>query len=255
MTLRVISLGAGVQSTTMALMAAHGEIGPMPDCAIFADTKGERRVTYEHLAWLETVLPFPVYHVSTGDLTADLLAGTNSTGHKFSPVPWFIPGNGMGRRQCTREYKIAPVRRKIAELVGTKKRPGSVEQWIGLSTDEIEWRERKSDVRYIVNRYPLVEAGLDRHACDEWLWSHYKRRAPKSACGYCPYQSNAQWRETKRDPVEWAKVIVVDRAIRSHGVAQYMHPECKPIDEVDLSVKIERQLNLFNNECEGMCGV
>ena len=36
--LRVISLGAGVQSTTMALMAAHGEIGPMPDCAIFADT-------------------------------------------------------------------------------------------------------------------------------------------------------------------------------------------------------------------------
>jgi len=35
--LRVLSLGAGVQSTTLALMAAHGEIGPMPDCAIFAD--------------------------------------------------------------------------------------------------------------------------------------------------------------------------------------------------------------------------
>ena len=29
--LRVLSLGAGVQSTTLALMAAHGEIGPMPD--------------------------------------------------------------------------------------------------------------------------------------------------------------------------------------------------------------------------------
>lgn len=32
--LRVLSLGAGVQSTTLALMAARGEIGPMPDCAI-----------------------------------------------------------------------------------------------------------------------------------------------------------------------------------------------------------------------------
>lgn len=32
--LRVLSLGAGVQSTTLALMAAHGEIGPMPDCAM-----------------------------------------------------------------------------------------------------------------------------------------------------------------------------------------------------------------------------
>lgn len=39
--LNIISLGAGVQSTTMALMAAHGEIEPMPDCAIFADTKVE----------------------------------------------------------------------------------------------------------------------------------------------------------------------------------------------------------------------
>ena len=39
--LRIISLGAGVQSTTMALMASHGEIGPMPDCAIFADTGSE----------------------------------------------------------------------------------------------------------------------------------------------------------------------------------------------------------------------
>ncbi|MFC3217572.1 hypothetical protein ACFOEZ_00915 [Tianweitania populi] len=29
--LRAVSLGPGVQSTTMALMAAHGDIGPMPD--------------------------------------------------------------------------------------------------------------------------------------------------------------------------------------------------------------------------------
>jgi len=59
----VISLGAGVQSTTMALMAAHGEIAPMPDCAIFADTGWEPRAVYEHLAWLRSpgVLPFPVH--------------------------------------------------------------------------------------------------------------------------------------------------------------------------------------------------
>lgn len=29
--IHVISLGAGVQSSTMALMAAHGEIEPMPE--------------------------------------------------------------------------------------------------------------------------------------------------------------------------------------------------------------------------------
>ena len=37
--LHIISLGAGVQSSTMALMAACGEITPMPTAAIFADTQ------------------------------------------------------------------------------------------------------------------------------------------------------------------------------------------------------------------------
>jgi len=48
--LRALSLGASVQSTTMALMAAHGHIGPMPDCAIFADTGWEPKAVYDHLA-------------------------------------------------------------------------------------------------------------------------------------------------------------------------------------------------------------
>jgi hypothetical protein len=63
--LRVLSLGAGVQSTTLARMAAHGIIDPMPDCAVFADTGWKPTVVYDHLASLTSpnVLPFPVYIV------------------------------------------------------------------------------------------------------------------------------------------------------------------------------------------------
>lgn len=73
----VLSLGAGVQSTTLALMAAHGEIGPMPDCAIFADTGWEPRAVYEHLAWLRSlnVLPFSVHIVSDGTIRDGLVNG------------------------------------------------------------------------------------------------------------------------------------------------------------------------------------
>ena len=39
--LNIISLGAGVQSTTMALMAEHGELSPKVDACVFADTGGE----------------------------------------------------------------------------------------------------------------------------------------------------------------------------------------------------------------------
>lgn len=59
----IISLGAGVQSSTMALMAAAGEITPMPDCAIFADTQAEPKSVYKWLDWLEGQLPFPVIRV------------------------------------------------------------------------------------------------------------------------------------------------------------------------------------------------
>lgn len=87
--LRVLSLGAGVQSTTLALMAAHGEIGPMPDCAIFADTGWEPKAVYEHLAWLMSpnVLPFPVHIVSAGDIRADLVAGAH--GKRWASIPAF----------------------------------------------------------------------------------------------------------------------------------------------------------------------
>src|SRR5689334_16486787 len=69
--LNIISLGAGVQSSTMALMAAHGEITPMPDCAIFADTQAEPKTVYTWLDWLEPRLPFPVYRVTEGNLADD----------------------------------------------------------------------------------------------------------------------------------------------------------------------------------------
>jgi hypothetical protein len=85
--LRVLSLGASVQSTTLALMAAQGEIGPMPDCAIFADTGWEPNAVYEHLAWLRSpnILPFPVHIVSAGNLRADIVAGAQG-GH-WASIP------------------------------------------------------------------------------------------------------------------------------------------------------------------------
>ena len=43
---KVLSLGAGVQSSTLAFMYEYGEIGPMPDFAVFADTMAEPCLLY-----------------------------------------------------------------------------------------------------------------------------------------------------------------------------------------------------------------
>ena len=58
-TLTVISLGGGVQSSVMALMANEGAFDRIPDCAIFADTRWEPPSIYEHLTWLKDRLSFP----------------------------------------------------------------------------------------------------------------------------------------------------------------------------------------------------
>lgn len=261
--MRVLSLGAGVQSTTMALMAAAGEITPMPDCAIFADTGWEPQAVYVHLNWLMSpgVLPFPVYIVSAGNLRINLMANANTTGQRFASVPWHMtnPDDGkaaMGRRQCTKEYKLTPIKRKIASLLNGNRSPGSVEMWIGISIDEAG-RMKPSRVKYVINRFPLIEKSMSRNSCLEWIKRNGFPRPPKSSCIGCPYHSDDQWRALSKE--EFADAVEVDGIIRNQPKflsQQFMHRKRIPLFQVDLLTAEERgQVNLFENECEGMCGL
>ena len=266
--LRVLSLGAGVQSTALALMTAHGEIGPMPDCAIFADTGWEPRAVHEHLAWLRSpdVLPFPVHVVSAGNIRDGLIRGAR--GERWASIPAFTRSAsgkvGMIRRQCTGEYKIVPIRRKVRELAGIagKRSPKHpiVEQWIGISFDEAI-RMKASFEAWQVNRFPLIELGMTRRDCLRWLERHGYPMPPKSACIGCPYHGDAHWRQMRaEDPDAWADAVAIDRLIRTGfrnlSGEVYLHRSCVPLDEADLDTLEDRgQLDLFADECEGMCGV
>ena len=269
--LRVLSLGAGVQSTTLALMAAHGEVGPMPDCAMFADTGWEPASVYAHLAWLRScnVLPFPVHIVSGGDIRADLLRA--ATGERWASIPAFtrtVRGVrvevGMIRRQCTKDYKIVPIRRKVRALAGLTRRrsPAApiVEQWIGISFDEIVWM-KPSFESWQVNRWPLIERAMTRRDCLRWLERHDYPIPQKSSCVGCPFHSDAEWRRLRdTDPDAWASAIEVDTAIRTglRGIRGevYLHRSAVPLGDADLTTAADRgQLDLWPNECSGLCGV
>ena len=130
--LRVISLGAGVQSSTLLLMALRGEFGESADCAIFADTKWESKATYRHLEFLEREaarFDFPILRVTAGDIRCAV----------WNKMPLFVRNLGgetaMLNRQCTQAYKLAPINRKVREIVGLapgEKSAGIVcEMWLG----------------------------------------------------------------------------------------------------------------------------
>jgi hypothetical protein len=264
--IRILSLGAGVQSSTLALMIAAGEV-PMVDAAVFADTQWEPAAVYRWLDWLETQLPFPVHRVTQGNLRENVLESKNTTGQRFATIPWFITNPdgswGMGRRQCTAEYKLKPIRLKKRELLGAppgSRIPlGSCETLIGISTDEA-YRMKPASDRWDRNTWPLIDKRMSRQDCLAWMEAKGYPKPAKSSCLGCPYHSDEQWREIKADPEAWADVLAIDAAIREpvrrQRGQQYMHADRKPLSQVDLLSPRERgQVDAFNNECEGMCGV
>ena len=261
---RFLSLGAGVQSSTLALMIAHGELEPV-EAAIFADTGWEPRHVYEWLDWLEKQLPFPVHRVQRGNLREDTLR-RSTVQERIAAIPWHMKmPNGdraMGRRQCTMEYKIQPLTKKARELVGLVPRQRAkgvlCEMFIGISTDEA-LRMKPSQDAWNVHRWPLIEKSMSRNDCLAWMERKGYPLPPKSSCIGCPFHSDHEWRLIKADPVSWADAIEVDKAIRQQpGMRsqQFMHRSCVPLEQVDLSTAEDHgQIDMFNNECEGMCGV
>ena len=224
-TIRTLSLGAGVQSTTLLLMALDGTL-PAIDCAIFADTGWEPASVYEHLDKITALAAksgVPVLRVSRGNLRTDSIAPTG----RYISVPYFLRNpdgtEGMARRQCTSEYKLEPIRRKTRELLGAKApdfrrvpKGNVAEQWIGFSSDEIGRVSDHDQVSYVTKRYPLLDLGFDRKACERWLKARGWTSVAKSACIGCPFHGNRQWRELRDErPEEWADAVEFDRQIRS----------------------------------------
>ena len=260
--MQVLSLGAGVQSTAMLLMAMHGEIEPKPDCAIFADTQAEPNGVYAHMHWLHhTVRGIPIYTVTHGNLEQAVL--DSRRGNRFASVPFFVRNEegkvGMLRRQCTREYKIQPINKKIRELCGLQPRQWMKQQvvvWIGITTDEIT-RVKPAREKWQTNRHPLIELEMSRKDCIAWLRKHDYPVPVKSSCYFCPFHDNNLWISMKKfNPVLFEKACLFDEEIRT-GLAgvrfdTYVHRSLKPLREVDFPTAVSSN---WDGECEGMCGV
>tara|TARA_R100000808_G_scaffold5976_4_gene17963 strand:- start:528 stop:1385 length:858 start_codon:yes stop_codon:yes gene_type:complete len=281
--LRILSLGAGIQSSTILLMSLRGEL-PKLDHAIFADTGWEPQEVYTHLEWLKPLaeaggIPLHVVKNPNGGMleisVRGFVEGSESLGKRYATMPLrtLSPDGkeGMLRRQCTSEWKALPVERKIKEILGLKPRgrwPKElvVDQMYGISSDEII-RIRDSADKWRRNVYPLCNIPSEylptvysRRSCVAWLEKHYPNQPmPRSACLGCPYHDNKTWRDLRdRRPEEWAHVVEIDKKIR-HGhdmeSEAFLHRSLKPLDEADLGDELDQGMFAgFKEECLGYCG-
>lgn len=214
-------------------------------------------------------------------------------------VPAFMrqPGGKIGLlgRKCTLDYKIVPIRRFLRDAIGKErmrewrrkhrsalkeltaakkaKLPTPIEafsecqsdplviQWIGISTDEAS-RMKDSVVPYIRNEHPLIDLGMSREDCKEWMRHRGYPDPPRSACTGCPFHSDEEWLRLKQSPEDFASAVRWEEELQAAAAqtpldgVPFLHSSCKPINEVDFRGRAGyQQLSLFGNECEGLCGV
>ena len=298
---RVLNLGAGVQSSALFLMIARGLVEPVDYAIFADTQDEPKAVYHHLRWLKNQRFGPEVLTRTVGRLGDDLVQGTNSTGGRFAAVPFFTKhrvdkpiawdeeGNpsewksteehGMTRRQCSKEYKTDVINRVIREeIVGLKrgqrwpKGKVQVVQYFGISLDEsgrafrIKERFRKEQNHYIPV-FPFLEhvilgrKGWTRAEIKQWLEPLVPHLTPRSACVYCPFHDDEEWKNIRSVPEDWARAVEIDRALRTPGsvvnrkmnAEMYAHRSCIPLEDVEF--KNENQFNMFTGECEGLCGV
>lgn len=277
----ILSLGAGVQSSCLALMAEHNLVTPKPSFAVFADTQAEPQAVYDYIEYLEKQLSYPIYKVTAGNLEDEAITIKKATdqskmykeGEEYSiiqiPVFGKMPNGKITAaigRKCTRDYKIRPIQRFIKKQLNIntylRKNKGVVTTWIGISTDEVA-RMKPSHLQWIIHKHPLIDMGMSRQDCIQWLKENNYKEPVRSACYFCPFHGRDDWDYLKTNhPKEFEKAVQFDRELRETSkkykgrkMEVYLHKSCKPLNEVDFSENKGQDTFDFLNECEGMCGI
>lgn len=114
------------------------------------------------------------------------------------------------------------------------------EQWIGFSTDELSRVSGKGDTRYSRSVHPLLTLGMSREQCIAYLNHNGWASVAKSACTFCPYHGNREWRQMRNtDPQSWKEAVAFDEAYRvGAGMKgeRFLHASCKPLGEATIDI-------------------
>lgn len=252
--MKVLSLGWGVQSFTLAAMSALGELESI-DVAVHASTTHEHRETYRFAERWASWLEENGVKVRTVRGKSPEIRASGAKVGIFIPAYTELRGRkGRLRRQCMQRWKIYPIRRWLQ----AQREGKAIEIWMGISTDEA-LRKKPSGVQYITNRWPLIERGMSRSDCEKWLIGKGLEVPPKSSCVFCPYHSTDAWRELKaRGGGDWEEALKVDERIRlaRQPYTLYLHWSRKRLEEIEFGDgEKNKQMRLWDEECEGICGL
>ena len=188
--IKIASFGCGVDSVAgLLLNSDYNEI-------IFADTGSEMPQTYSYLDYFEKKSGLKITKVKSkhGNIY-DYYFGKKAQPTKFM-------------RDCTGKFKISVIRNYLRKKYGKKE---TFEMHIFVDHSEFH-RMRESNVKYIKNKYPLVEQKLNRDQLKEIIKSKGYEVPIKSGCFFCMFQSPKAWLNLKQThPQLWEKAKALEK--------------------------------------------
>lgn len=201
--LRVLSMGAGVQTTAMLILYGDGHTY---DYIIFADTGNEPPEVY---GYIEKYLKPHAEKMGIPWITVK---------NKWNvSLQEYLEGHGSIKpviinRQCTRDFKIRPINRFLRSRGAHFKHPAIVD--IGFSLDESDRLGPVSpdSPRYVVNNYPLMRDSITRERCKEIIREFGWPEPPKSSCDFCPYRGKRWFKRMSREnPKRLLSIISMEK--------------------------------------------
>lgn len=195
MKLDAFSFGGGVQSMACLVLAAQGVI----DCRLFLFANvGDDSEHPATLAYMRDVAePYAAQNgieLCTVNPSRTLYAEAIRDNRRV-PLPVYLSNGAPGNRICTSEFKIKIIAREIKRRGATQKAP-----WVcglGISTDEAHRANYNSRIAWQTIEYPLLDLRINRANCVGIIERVGLPVPPKSACWFCPFQSNKRWHELR----------------------------------------------------------
>lgn len=240
-----------MQSVALAILNATDRIANPTKLGIFADPGSEEAGTYDLYPQYREWLAKRGYELITVRLNGPTLREWIE--EKSTPIPVFrAPDRVMGHRQCTSQWKIAPITREVHRR-GHKHHTLQ----LGISIDEY-YRVKPNRDKRIENRYPLIELSLTRGDCRRIIEDVGLPVPPKSSCWFCPLQSLSrwQWRAIER-PVEFEEAAMLEDVIRARNDRVYLSPKLQPLRNLvsgsQLTLDSALGEGLDGEECSGFC--
>ncbi len=233
--MKILSFGAGMQSTALALMSCENAMadGPPPypavpvyDAVIYCDLGLEPPWVYDQLEFTQQacVKAGIFFKVLDTPLYKDFIE--NFGERRTISIPWWtIRDDGHKSkmpRNCTIDYKVEAITKYVRwELLGYAKgerlRDEDIkahEMHMGFSIEESR-RCHENPHKLFVNRFPLVDMGFDRAASYAYILERWGLDTKASACAFCPFHRNYFYHYIKdHAPETYRGVVTVDHLLR-----------------------------------------